>query len=1014
MQARYSLWLLRLGIKCGDVVAVEGRSSAPLWAFTLSCINIGAIFVLVDTKIPAQRKAEMKGSAGVSSDIHIDYLDGHTTAWNVEGEFLGQIDCEWHQDAYLNLQNGLDIEVGCNEPCYIVFTSGTTGKPKPILGSRKGLLHFVKWQVTYFKLNVNDRVAQVTSLGFDVVLREIFSPLSAGAKVVIPPRDLGLTNGPEMFKWLKKETITVLHCVPSVAAKWMQQLASEENFSLRAVFFAGEKLSSSIVHAWRGQFKNCEIVNLYGPSETTLAKFFFIVPDNMAAGVQPVGKPIPDTDYVVTVGDFPKRVIVEKGQAGEVCIISQFSSYGYLDGDAFGYQPNLTDNSAPIYPTGDIGFTDTEGNLNILGRSDDQVKIDGVRIEPSEIAHVLSTHRNVIRVEVIPHKSEENKWMLSAFCVLADTDCKQITMSQLKEICFENLLTAMIPNEIKFVIDMPITANGKLDRKRLLDTRANLLLRASKKIHRELVELWSDILGTSVDSINTSFFQMGGDSLSAVHLALAISERFGVELGVSHIYAAQTIEELSVTLEKKSFKKTPAPINFYHTGLRVPLSLRQESYRLIQLMTKKPNWTTMIGGFEIPVGSEKFVRWVIGVVVQRHDILSSRWEERKGNYYQVYQKNPKVSLTEHSITASCQNEVQEQLKSFDQVDLANPMSTDEDVLLKFELVRCGQQRSILRWKIHHAISDGQSQDILTTELKSLLNSKINSQPVSLREISSNYRGFSQWQHSADFAKKTSEQGLYWKKKFTVPHIHSKIGMRPDALHIGAGNYYARSYTYDLQRWTACAKSSRVSLFSLILSAFFVVIRKLYSSDDVVLRTVTSGRTLQDFTPLNGLFFCPVYLRQELSSVSSWNELMSNTQNEIIEVTTNQDYPIHMLLKDLNIEITNSVYPLTNIMINYHNFGNQKSSNSNLLRAIDGHGTLGMDLRVDLTLLLKHFGDSMTLQLDYRAELFTETQIEEVMAALEICLDSLCMDPGCDFSSILPQFCPELMSRIKVL
>ncbi len=233
-------------------------------------------------------------------------------------------------DRTLSEEKILD-EAGADDPAYVFFTSGTTGVPKGILGSHKGLSHFIQWEQKRFGGNTNDRVAQLTGVSFDVVLRDIFLPLSSGATLCLP--DIAsVPHGDDVIGWMRRERITILHTVPSLAAAWLDSRESRGGLpNLRWTLMAGEPLTDTLVRRWREQMGTTHgILNLYGPTETTLAKCAYRVPAEPSSGVQPIGEPLPDTQaLIINKADQ----LCGLGEPGEIVIRTSFRSLGYLNAD---------------------------------------------------------------------------------------------------------------------------------------------------------------------------------------------------------------------------------------------------------------------------------------------------------------------------------------------------------------------------------------------------------------------------------------------------------------------------------------------------------------------------------------------------------------------------------------------------------------------------------------------------------------------------------------------------------
>jgi amino acid adenylation domain-containing protein len=511
------------GVRPGDVVALDGRPGFGLIAGLLGILLAGGVVVMIDRRLPLERRRLMCRESGAQHFVRLrgegepdawwsEHIRGTVVAVDLEaGDVIGAPPAA--------VTNDLPRIEG-NDGAYIFFTSGTTGVPKAVLGTHRGLGHFVAWQRTTFGVGPGDRSSQLTGLSFDVVLREIFLPLTSGATLCFPddPDELG----PErVLPWLEREGITILHTVPALAGTWL--LAPPPGVSLpklRRIFFAGEPLSGHLVRRWRETFgTSAEIVNLYGPTETTLAKCFYVVPPEPGEGVQPVGWPLPQSQaLVIADGHHPCGV----GEWGEIVIRTPYRTRGYANSPEetrkrFRPNPQRPDGQDLLYYTGDRGRFRADGALEISGRLDDQLKISGARVEPGEIVTALGRSPKVRQSVVLGRKNSLGDVSLAAYVVPAEGASP--TPAELKAFLEARLPPYMVPSSFLLLERLPLTANGKVDRQALsrmdADARASRAERAAPRtaIERTLARIWAEVLALDRVGIEDNFFDLGGQSL---------------------------------------------------------------------------------------------------------------------------------------------------------------------------------------------------------------------------------------------------------------------------------------------------------------------------------------------------------------------------------------------------------------------------------------------------------------------------------------------------------------------
>jgi amino acid adenylation domain-containing protein len=539
------------GLRPGEVVAVAGPRSPELIGALLGVLLAGGVLLTLDRRHPEARQRTILRQAGAARLV-----------------FAGE---PTPQDAWLWTDPGLDVvpapagplpeggeeaahEPRPEDPAYLFFTSGTTGIPKGVLGQHKGLGQFLAWQRDTFGIGEDDRCAQLTRLSFDVVLRDVFLPLVSGATLCLPESE---DLDPEtVLSWLAASGITALHTVPSLASSWLYGMASGLRLStLRWTFFAGEPLTGAVVRKWREMLpEGARVINLYGPTETTLAKCFFEVPDPPLPGVQPAGWPMPSTQALVLNEEGNLCGI---GEPGEIAIRTPFRTLGYLNDTAatrrsFRCNPLREDPLDLLYFTGDRGRYRLDGALDIMGRIDDQVKIRGMRVEPAGVNAVLAGHPAVRESVVVPYEGTGGDRSLAAY--LAVRPGETMTVADLRSYVAAHLPDFMVPAAFVLLPALPLTPNGKVDRAALPaversrpeDLRPWTAPRDN--LEAELAFLFEELLDVRPIGVHDGFFELGGHSLLLVRLQADLERRFGRSLPLARLFREATVAELAAAL----------------------------------------------------------------------------------------------------------------------------------------------------------------------------------------------------------------------------------------------------------------------------------------------------------------------------------------------------------------------------------------------------------------------------------------------------------------------------------
>jgi amino acid adenylation domain-containing protein len=552
--------LVTHGVKAGDVVAVTGPRSFGLIASILGVFMSGAVLLAIDSNLPANRQRFMIDAARAK---HLLYVGDQRHEDGGLREIPGLNVIAVTKDNGLGISNSTlsppdEVslpEITSDDAAYIFFTSATTGTPKGILGCHKGLSHFLAWQKSVFEIGPSDRCAQLTNLSFDVVLRDIFLPLISGATLFLPDEVLDPASDQTLL-WLDRQGITLFHAVPTLAQMWLGDVHDGVTLrKLRWAFFAGEALTQPFVRRWRAAFPEAgQIVNLYGPTETTLAKCFGVVPDEPPPGVQPIGKPLPQSQALV---------LNEHGQLcgvrepGEIVLRTAFRTLGYVNAPdeqrkRFVKNPFRDDPRDLVYYTGDRGRYGLDGRLEILGRLDDQVKVRGVRVEPGEVAAILGQHPNVKTCFVAARKDHREDNMLVAYVVSSALDVA--AASDLRSYLGIHLPAALVPSAFVFLEALPLTPNGKVDRRALPEPALvttepeSSFLAPRTPVERSLADIWCQTLNLKRVGVRDNFFDSGGHSLIATQLISRIRREFRVELPLRAIFERPTVENLALYL----------------------------------------------------------------------------------------------------------------------------------------------------------------------------------------------------------------------------------------------------------------------------------------------------------------------------------------------------------------------------------------------------------------------------------------------------------------------------------
>jgi amino acid adenylation domain-containing protein len=569
--------LLGAGVDRGEIVAVYAHRSASLiWAI-LGVLRAGAAFLILDPAHPAKRLIRQIEAARPAAWIHIERageLQGElkefveARQWKCNMNLPGRAEAE--EKALLSefSQQAPAIEVTPDDLAYIIFTSGTTGAPKGIATPHGPLAHFAQWQAERFGLDESDRFSMLSGLGHDPLLRDIFAPLSIGATVCVPDAEEITTPG-RLAEWMREAYISVAHMTPAInnlltdSAATLNQ--SELNQSERAInnlryaFFGGDLLTEHEAAMLKRFAPSVTCINFYGATETPQAMSYFILSDKQEAkpgrrGV-PLGKGIEGAQLLVL---NKTQALAGVGELGEIHIRTPYLAKGYLGDEEltrerFIKNPFTEMASDRLYKTGDLGRYRADGNVVFAGRSDHQLKIRGHRIEIGEVEAALLQTPKVAAAVVAAYDHAAGEKRLAAYVVAKDAQA--ITSRELRRHLNQTLPEYMLPSDFVILDAMPLTPNGKVDRRALPapDGRKpedeTAFVAPEMPIQHELARIWADLLHLERVGIRDNFFESGGHSLLAMQMLARVQAKFAVKISVPALFKHPTVEGLAELVE---------------------------------------------------------------------------------------------------------------------------------------------------------------------------------------------------------------------------------------------------------------------------------------------------------------------------------------------------------------------------------------------------------------------------------------------------------------------------------
>jgi amino acid adenylation domain-containing protein len=608
---------------CGpaDRIAVWTGDRAALVSVMLGVLYTGAVFVPLDEDASGERLRQRLARLQPRALLH----DAHTAA--AARQHLGHAGdqaCSLlnipDDDGVVPEDHAAIAPLESGAPAYVYFTSGSTGRPKGIIGTRAALAQRVAWEIDTFCVGRGTRCSQLVTPTFDPWFRDIFVPLCAGGRIVIPPQPPAQLEPERLLEWLRDARIEFMHCGPSLMTALVSVPARIRRLpELRTVLSSGETLHVSLVKRWRRRFgTEVELVNLYGATEATMAQFYHRVEvcDTSRTFV-PVGRPLPGVK-VQLLGRAGMPCAL--GETGEILVGGPSLSLGYFDDRAETertFERRGQDGSEVYYRTGDLGVEYQPGCYRLLGRIDDQVKIRGVRVEPREVEDALIGYPLIASCAVVARPDRAGETSLIAY-IVPETQYPP-AIAEIRAYLRERLPPQYLPAAFVIVPALPLSANGKIDRQRLPDPdHASAPLAGAATLPRNALEAalashWCAILSLPEIGISMDFLDLGGHSLSAMRLSSAVSEAGLGELSLREIFEHRTIAGQAALLHARSTAVA-------HEGTEAQPARAQAPVGLADIGGRRRNLVIVIGS---DVDRDSFER-VAQIVTATDDRIVTR------------------------------------------------------------------------------------------------------------------------------------------------------------------------------------------------------------------------------------------------------------------------------------------------------------------------------------------------------------------------------------------------------
>ncbi|HEY0015717.1 MAG TPA: amino acid adenylation domain-containing protein, partial [Longimicrobium sp.] len=980
----------------------------------LGVMKTGAAYVALDPAYPAERLEFMMRDSAAPVLLTQSRLAPPALA---DGVRVVRVDGDWDEIAAESAENPR-TDAAPRSVAYVVYTSGSTGTPKGVAVEHAGLAALCDWHAHAFGVTSADRATQLASPGFDASAWELWPYLSRGASVEVVPEEVR-TDPPALRDWLASRAVTVSF-VPTPVAEPLLALAWPRTTSLRWLLTGGDRLQ-----ARPGAELPFALSNNYGPTEcTVVATSARVAAEGERA--PSIGGPIRNTRvYVLDAGLRP----LPAGVPGELFIGGAQVARGYLNRpgltaasflpDPFGARPG-----ARLYRTGDrVRWLEESALvrecvsaevdpavmnsrtpalthsrtafLEYLGRLDEQVKVRGFRIELGEIEAVLRQHPAVRECVVVAREDRPGDRRLAAY-VVGDADA-----AGLRAHLRRTLPDYMVPAAFVALDALPLTANGKLDRKALpapgyaADEAAYVAPRTPGE--EVLAGILAELLRVDRVGARDNFFDLGGHSLLATRVVSRVRETLGVELPLRAVFEGPSVAELALRVEavRRDGQPQLPPVVPVERGGPLPLSFAQERlWFLDQLESRSafyniPQALRLSGALDVAA-----LEHALGEVIRRHESLRTTFAVSGGVPVQAIAPFGGFVLPVEDLSGLDDAARDAEVRRRAAEDAARPFDLSAGPLFRASLLRLADEEHVLLLCMHHIVSDGWSMGVLFRELSALYGG---STPA---ELPVQYADYAVWQREHLRGEALERQLAWWK---------AQLGGAPALLELPTDHPRPAVQAYRgatvpvhvspalLQRLEALGRREGATLYMVLLGAFQVLLGKYAGSDDVVVGSPIAGRTRSETEELIGFFVNTLVLRTDLSGDPGFREVLRRVRTATLGAYEHQDVPFERLVAELQPERSLSYAPLFQVLFALQNGEGPRLDLPGLrAHSVDADATVA---KFDLSLALEADARGIHGVLEYSTALFAPATIHRMLGHLERVLEQVAADADVPLSAL---------------
>ncbi len=964
----------------------------------LAVLKTGAAYMPLDSSYPAERVEFMLNDAGAAmlliSNKLRQSINYGAPSFIIDDDALYEAPKinERAAQPCQKTPKGNDFceaKAGQANLAYVIYTSGSTGRPKGVMIEHRAAVNMICWSRDHYEIKAGENCAEFASFAFDASVVQIFSPLSRGAALHILKDELRFS--PQAANDYFEANDIVYTDLPTQFCE--EFIRGVSNHSLRYVSTGGEKFKMP------RESYNFRLTDEYGPTECTIVSTYYDIPAG-GASKTPIGRPIANTRAYIL--DDKKRP-VPLFMPGDLYLAGAGLARGYLNRPELTAEKFVDDPFVPgekMYKTGDLARLSADGNIDYLGRADSQVKIRGFRVELEEIQNEIQKDTRIKSAAVISSKSSSGDDFISAHIVLNDPGAA-VAAGELKKNLGETLPAYMIPSRFYFIDKIPLTSNGKIDKKILAASASSSFdtdtcsdgpsggesFRApASDTEIKIAAVWSGLLNIKRIGAGDNFFELGGHSLKAASLQGYFKKLFGAQLSLLEIFKTPRLCDQAALVDKKSRGPALAIDHAAAGRASYPLSAAQKRLFIIESMGGAKTAYNLTSAFMITGAlDEKKLAKAFDLTVKRHDALRARFVVENGEPAMIIENEVKYK---RGFIKAAESELSSVIKDF-----ARPFDISKAPLFRILLVELPDGRHLFVFDAHHIIIDGISIGII------------------IKEICATYDGLAPDKPEYDFCDYTLWEEKYYREdlesrceKYWLDRFCGDIAaleLPVDRPRGAAISYAGARAVKDISALApAVEKLSAqygVTDFSLLLAFFFTALHKFSGQNDIITGVPAAGRHAVEFENTAGMFVTTLALRAKPYAELGFKDFVTEVKQDFTMALDNSGFQFDSLVEKLGVRREAGRNPLFDVMFAFERGagGNLKAQGIELEPFIFDPGIS----KFDLTLFCIVSTGGLKLVAEYKTALFNHATAERFLDAFSELIKSAAQNPNASIGEL---------------